>query len=255
MRRSCKLVSWGRRSAKASREYHSLVTSTSRNETPLSSFPMAHHQSIVHGSWVKIWADIDFFKGIPRTDSFTIYVSLSCHLSSIHALMLILDHSILSRGLFHRRLPMSPSSRACGTLGDGDKLVCGLDCVAKQKHCVIYSFGLSLLYPLHAAGMVGHMPANPARYIISQASTASRRSSETCCGVLLVARHGDMTIPLSAFVLHGLSWYCGRCPTYLFFSVGTRGLAQELTSKPGPFVRPTSMKRAIIPSIGCSIPS
>ena len=55
-------------------------------------------------------------------------------------------------------------------LGDGDEWVCGLDRVAKQKHCVIYySFGLSLLYPLHAAGMVGRiacMHANPAPYII-----------------------------------------------------------------------------------------
>ena len=45
-----------------------------------------------------------------------------------------------------------------GTLGDGGKWVCGLDRVAKQKHCVIYSFGLSqLLYPLHAAGIVGRI--------------------------------------------------------------------------------------------------
>jgi len=30
-----------------------------------------------------------------------------------------------------------------GTLGDGGKWVCGLDRVAKQKHCVIYSFGVN----------------------------------------------------------------------------------------------------------------
>lgn len=30
-----------------------------------------------------------------------------------------------------------------GTLGDGGKWVCGLDRVAKQDKCVIYSFGLS----------------------------------------------------------------------------------------------------------------
>ena len=55
----------------------------------------------------------------------------------------------------------------------------------------------------------------------------SRRSSETCCSVLPVARHGDMTIVLTAFVFHGFSWYCGRCLTYLFFSVGTRAQAQS----------------------------
>ena len=31
-----------------------------------------------------------------------------------------------------------------GTLGDGGKWVCGLDRVARQKKCVIYSFGLSI---------------------------------------------------------------------------------------------------------------
>ena len=31
-----------------------------------------------------------------------------------------------------------------GTLGDGGKWVCGLDRVARQKQCVIYSFGLSM---------------------------------------------------------------------------------------------------------------
>jgi len=31
-----------------------------------------------------------------------------------------------------------------GTLGDGGKWVCGLDRVAKQDKCVIYSFGLPL---------------------------------------------------------------------------------------------------------------
>jgi len=32
-----------------------------------------------------------------------------------------------------------------GTLGDGGKWVCGLDRVAKQDKCVIYSFGICLL--------------------------------------------------------------------------------------------------------------
>ena len=36
-----------------------------------------------------------------------------------------------------------------GTMGDGGKWVCGIDRVAKQDKCVIYSFGLppSLLPP------------------------------------------------------------------------------------------------------------
>jgi hypothetical protein len=44
---------------------------------------------------------------------------------------------------------------------------------------------------------------------------ASRRSSETCCGVLPVARHGDMTIALTAFVFHDLSWYYLRAAARL----------------------------------------
>jgi len=37
-----------------------------------------------------------------------------------------------------------------GTLGDGGKWVCGLERVAKQRQCVIYSFGPSLYPSLHA---------------------------------------------------------------------------------------------------------
>ena len=87
----------------------------------LSSFPMAPHphQSIVHVHihGLRSGLTLRVFKDIPRTDSFTPYVRLSCHLSSIRAVMLILDHSILSRGLFHHCLPMSPSSRACWNAG------------------------------------------------------------------------------------------------------------------------------------------
>ena len=66
-------------------------------------------------------------------------------------------------------VPIKSSVLECWELGDGGKWVCSLDCVTKQKHCVIYSFGLSLLYPLHAAEMVGRiacMHANPTCYII-----------------------------------------------------------------------------------------
>jgi hypothetical protein len=36
-----------------------------------------------------------------------------------------------------------------GTLGDGGKWMCGVDRIAKQEKCVIYSFGLSFLPPPH----------------------------------------------------------------------------------------------------------
>jgi hypothetical protein len=35
-----------------------------------------------------------------------------------------------------------------GALGDGGKWVCGVERLAKQKKCVVYSFGLFLLYML-----------------------------------------------------------------------------------------------------------
>jgi hypothetical protein len=120
-KRGCTACGGRARGRKSSREYHSLVTSTSRkkHETkrhfpPFPRLPI--NQSFTfHG--LRSGLTSRLFKGIPRTDSFTPYVRLSCHLSSIRAVMLILDHSILSRGLFHRRLPMSPSSRACRNAG------------------------------------------------------------------------------------------------------------------------------------------
>ncbi|KAH9988444.1 hypothetical protein BJV74DRAFT_839390 [Russula compacta] len=49
----------------------------------------------------------------------------------------------LCADLFHRGLSMPASRRAYGTLGDGGKWVCGLDRVAKQDKCVVYSFGIN----------------------------------------------------------------------------------------------------------------
>src|SRR5712691_13222226 len=121
MRRLCKLVrslsgSGDRRRSKSSREYPLSLSRHERNAV----FLLPHGSTfIVSLGWVKIWTGLTltFFKGIPHTDSFTPYVRLSCHLSSIRAVMLILDRSILSRGLFHPRLPMSASSRACRNAG------------------------------------------------------------------------------------------------------------------------------------------
>ncbi|KAN0138445.1 hypothetical protein V8E53_003908 [Lactarius tabidus] len=49
----------------------------------------------------------------------------------------------LCAGLFHSGLPVPHRVQRVGTLGDGGKWVCGLDRVAKQDKCVIYSFGIN----------------------------------------------------------------------------------------------------------------
>ncbi|KAH9069679.1 hypothetical protein EDB83DRAFT_384626 [Lactarius deliciosus] len=51
-------------------------------------------------------------------------------------------------GLFHSGFPVPHRVQRVGTLGDGGKWVCGLDRVVKQEKCVIYSFGLFLLFVL-----------------------------------------------------------------------------------------------------------
>src|SRR5712691_6214953 len=121
MRRLCKLVrslsgSGDRRRSKSSREYPLSLSRHERNAV----FLLPHGSTfIVSLGWVKIWTGLTltFFKGIPHTDSFTPYVRLSCHLSSVRAVMLILDRSTLSRGLLHPRLPMPALSRACRNAG------------------------------------------------------------------------------------------------------------------------------------------
>src|SRR5712691_5504595 len=159
MRRLCKLVrslsgSGDRRRSKSSREYPLSLSRHERNAV----FLLPHGSTfIVSLGWVKIWTGLTltFFKGIPHTDSFTPYVRLSCHLSSIRAVMLILDRPPFPGDFFTPAFQCPHRVERVGTLGDGGKWVCGLDRVAKQKHCVIYSFGLFLLlYPLHASGMV-----------------------------------------------------------------------------------------------------
>jgi hypothetical protein len=49
-----------------------------------------------------------------------------------------------------------------GTLGDGGKWVCGLDRVAKQDKCVIYSFG-----PFHSIPFSHPLPPAPQRRLTS----------------------------------------------------------------------------------------
>jgi hypothetical protein len=161
MRRSCKLVSslsrsGGRRSSRSSRELSSPPTHLSRqrheNETPLSL--------LSHGVGLRSGLTLTFFQRYPTHGqlytlcaSFIMVVCLRCALSCSHSII-----PSISRGLLHP----PPSNVPI-------KWVCGLDRVAKQKHCVIYSFGLSLpsspcppewLAASHA------MHANPAPYII-----------------------------------------------------------------------------------------
>ena len=178
MQRSCKLVSslsrsGGRRRAKSSREYHSLghVNVMKRN----TAFLHSYGPPSINRSWVNIWADIKVFSKVSHTRTALHLMMCVCHAICLRY-ALSCSHSIIPSfpGDFFTAAFQCPGLcphqvERVRTLGDGGKWVCGLDRVAKQKHCVIYSFGLSLLYPLHAAEMVGRiscMHANPARYII-----------------------------------------------------------------------------------------
>ena len=84
---------------------------------PLSAFPRRLH--IHHSACVKIWTD-----GLTLTFSKVSHARRVLHLVCVcicpsmrAVMMLILDHCIFSRGLLHRRLPMSASSRACRYAG------------------------------------------------------------------------------------------------------------------------------------------
>jgi Methyltransferase domain len=62
-----------------------------------------------------------------------------------------------------------------GTLGDGGKWVCGVDRIAKQDKCVIYSFGLSFFLIVFHRWRV-----NPPSCVISQGSMMSHRLKQRC---------------------------------------------------------------------------
>ena len=214
MRRLCKVVSSSsgsgdRRTSKSSREYHPLVT----NQTPLSPLPHGSTFIICCSVENRDWTDIDVFKGIPRTESIAPYVrfvvclryALSCSFqpfqgtSSPPPSNVRIGSSVLDR----REMAANGSVAWTASLNKS---------IASSTHLSVST----LFMPREWL----RMHANPAPYIILQASAASRRSSETCCGVPPVAMHGDMTTALTAFVFRVLSWYCGRCPTYVFYQWG-----------------------------------
>jgi hypothetical protein len=145
-------MKWRRRS-KSNREYchHSLVTPTSRKRTRrFPPFPWLHIQS-VHGlGWVKIWADIDIFQRYPTLR----HARTALHLMCVYHVICLTRCRAYTR-LFHpfqgsfspppSNVLTKPSvSERCQWEMPASKWVCGLDRVAKQKHCIIYSFGLSL---------------------------------------------------------------------------------------------------------------
>ena len=157
--------------------YHSLVMPTSQNvnETcTLSSFPMAPHphQSIVHIyiHGLRSGLTLRVFKKVSHAWT-ALHLMCVCHaicLQYVLSCSYLIIPSFLG-DFFTATFQCPHQVERVGTLGDGGKWVCGLDCVAKQKHCMIYFFGLSLLYPLHAAEMVGCTTcthANPTCYII-----------------------------------------------------------------------------------------
>ena len=167
MRRSCRVVrnlseSGDRRTSKSSREYPSCITLPFPFPTPSPGGPGPHSPSTLRRTGharVKIRTDIDggvffFSKGIPRTESITPCVRLSsvfdarCRSTCSYSVVFV-----LSRGLLHRGLPMSTSSRACRNSGRWRQM--GLwpgprRETKEMRHLLVRSV---YLYPLHAPGV------------------------------------------------------------------------------------------------------
>jgi hypothetical protein len=69
--------------------------------------------------------------------------------------------------------------RRVGTLGDGGKWVCGLERIAEQPSCVIYSVGAPLMSRASLCDGLAEC-SNDNNNNDQKASTASRRSRRTC---------------------------------------------------------------------------
>ncbi len=80
--------------------------------------------------------------GIPRTVSCTRYVRTRA-LMCANYIMLTHRSLTLPGDFFIPAFQCPHRVERIGTLGDGGKWTCGVDRVAKQEKCVIYSFGLS----------------------------------------------------------------------------------------------------------------
>jgi Methyltransferase domain len=139
------IMKWGWRS-KSKRVLSPLCP---HHENEPAAFLLSHGSTLnLFTGWVGLRSGLTLtvFKGIPCTDSFIPYVRLSCHLSSIiYALSCLYSVIPSFPGEFFTPAFQCPHQvERVGALGDGGKWVCGLERIAKQKHCIIYSFGLSL---------------------------------------------------------------------------------------------------------------
>jgi hypothetical protein len=91
------------------------VTSTSQKRNTVFLLSRGSHIQSVHGLGLTLTS---FFQKVsPHGQLYTLCAFVMSFVFLIRAVMLILDHSILSRGLFHTRLPMPTSSRACRNAG------------------------------------------------------------------------------------------------------------------------------------------
>jgi Methyltransferase domain len=84
------------------------------------------------------------FKGIPRrTINCTLYVRTGALMRANHSRSHV--NLSLPGDFFIPAFQCPHHVERIGTLGDGGKWVCGVDRIAKQDKCVIYSFGLPIV--------------------------------------------------------------------------------------------------------------
>ena len=130
-----------------------------------AAFPLSHlgstihHHHIIHSRLtgrhavrhvcVKIWTDIDVSSKVSHTRRVLHPVCVlhfvfdaRCPLSCSYSIILLYP---FPGDFFTAAFQCPHRVERAGTLGDGGKWVCGLERVAKQRQCVIYSFGPSLL--------------------------------------------------------------------------------------------------------------
>jgi len=92
-------------------------------------------------------------KGIPRTDRCIPFVSTGASTCATSLSRLIAPLGSVLGDFFTPAFQCPHRVERIGTLGDGGKWVCGLNRVAKQDKCVIYSFGL----PHPSTALAPHM--------------------------------------------------------------------------------------------------
>lgn len=80
-----------------------------------------------------------------------------------------------------------------GMRGDGGKWVCGMDRVAEQQDCVIYSFGESFCAAAQTLKLFFDL-------MLTQVSTASHHSKPHCLNARLVVKFGGMTSASTRYI-------------------------------------------------------